>query len=159
MLRESFPVFVISRRELLQAIDAGRPLSEVCRDSGTWHSQIASADRCVGFALTDFNSADSDQGRLLALMNGTLSTQLADAIQIADARFDDEYTARMVRISDSCLYFFLMTKGRLEQAMIISSPYPDADLPPLSILTARELGDKLRTLPRIVGVKFGSDNR
>jgi hypothetical protein len=156
-LRESFPLYVTSIEELRAAHHSGRLIATASHDSGTWHHQIAMGDQIRAFAVTTLGKDNLAEGRLLSLMNGVLCTHLAEAIRETDMKFNDDYFVTLVRVIDANLYFFLIARGLEEEVLIVSSLYAPEVLMPLTILSAREFGEKLHTLPRVVGIRFKAD--
>jgi hypothetical protein len=153
-VRESFALYTATVHDLLAAYDSRRPLAEACRDTGTWHHQVAIGEEVSAFGRIAFGTDYPDQGRFLALMNGRLCRELDQAIQLADRDFNDDYTALLVRVPEVNLYFLLLTGHDAESILVVSSMYAAKGLEPLKVLSYDEFGSSLRRLPKVVGIDF-----
>jgi hypothetical protein len=154
-LRESFALFQATVKDLVAACESGLPLLQACRETGTWHHQIAFGEQVSAFGKTAFDPA-SGNSRFLALMNGELCRQLDQAVRLADKQFGDDYTAWFVRIAEVNIYFLLLARGVEEWVLLVSSPWVERGLATGDVLSPRDFGERLRALPSVVGVDLGS---
>jgi hypothetical protein len=153
-LKESFVLFRVTVAELAEAQDSRHPLAEVCHDTGIWHHQVHWKNEIGGFARTAFPPGQ-DEGKFLALMDGSLARELDDAVQMADREFNgDDYTARLVWIVELALYFLLLSHDAGETVLIVD-PGAGADvLPALAVLAAGDFVKAIRDIPTVTGIEW-----
>jgi hypothetical protein len=149
-LLESFPLFVVLVKDLETLAPTRGTIASVSRAMNVWHSQIAIAGQPALYARSRWADG-SNTPSSLAVLSGRLPRLMSVAIAMADLKFDDQYSARLLILPEFHLYALLFSRSDQEQLLIVDSLFASHGLGQ-GIVSGNDFVERVLSVPRPIGL-------